>query len=333
MLSMSEVFSWLNYDDVPHLSSPNLLTLIQIQDKRIPQDHREAGIKSMRISSETCQDKNEILEIKVTLAKIKFDTGDYNSARLDLSEAVERYPTASHRLGVAKWMLGIVLWRMMENEAAYANWFKAREIFAGITQLKVKAQAAEQVRWYNERMEQMRLDMTCTAEEAFHWLNALSPSHLTQTANALSTELKQQIQKKQFPLAYEISNRLAKLSRNRLDSTETAETWAVIGLAAYQMGVARLAIDYWLRGVSSFTPWSHEQAVCRWMMGTAQWQIQTEYDNAMKSWREAIETFKDLQLAADHANDSGRKDWYAARIPTMEKALGTTIKEKIVLSR
>jgi tetratricopeptide (TPR) repeat protein len=330
MIEFNKVYSWLNYGDAPHLTSSNLLSLIQIEDPKIPKNHREAIKKTLRISSESCRDILETLEIKIALAKDDYKDEEYTSAKMGLVEVVERYPKASHRLGIAMWLLGLALWKNQEYEPCHANWSKVRGIFSEIAKLKVQQQASEDVRWYTEKIDLLRLDLACTAEEANAWLTMWDPSNLSTTAKMLADEIKRQVKKKQFPLAYEIGNQLARVSKNRLDSSETAEAWILIGLAANQMGAPRLAMDYWLRGISSFAPLSHGQAVARWMMGVAQWQMPAEHTNAIKSWRDAIETFNKLQDQADHMNDVNRRDWYKVWVPIMRDALERTIKEKMM---
>lgn len=42
MIAFNDVFSWLNYGELSHLTAPNQLSLIQIEDPKIPLNHREA---------------------------------------------------------------------------------------------------------------------------------------------------------------------------------------------------------------------------------------------------------------------------------------------------
>gem|GEM_PF-1983331 len=329
MIPFNDVFAWLNYGDVSHLSATNKLSLIQIEDPKIPKTFREATMKNLRITSESCRDLLETLEVKLALAKVDFQAGEYISAKFDLADAAERYPKASHRLGIARWLLGLALMRSQEYEPAHANWSLARGIFSELARQKLKIQDSDGVRWYTDKLDLLHLDLACTAEEANAWLTMWEPSHLSSAARLLADEIKNQIKRKQFPLAYEIGNQLLKVSRNRLDGSETAEAWVLIGLAANQMGAPRLAMDYWLRASTSFAPLSHGQAVARWMMGVAQWQIPQEVTNATRHWRDAIETFTKLQMQADQVNDADRRDWYKTWTPIMRKALERTIKEKM----
>lgn len=329
MISISDAFGWLNNDEPSHLSAANQLTVIQIHDAVIPQEHREAIARSLRASAVSIPDTLERLEVLANLGRAQFEKGNYGAAGEIFSEVAEGYATASHRQAVAKWLLGMALWRTMDNDAAYANWFKAREFFTAIAQIKVKNHVPDKVSWYNDVLDRMRLDMAATAEEAYYWLNQWEPSHLSASAKLLADELKKQIRRKQYPLAFEIGTKLSRTSRNRLDTSETAEAWVMLGLAVHQMGVPRLAIEYWQRGASSFTPWSHQQAVTRWMIGIAQWQIPSENDQATRSWRDAIETFVNLQTQADHANDQGRREWYQTQAVIMERALAQSMRERL----
>ena len=138
MITMADAYSWLNVGDHSHLSASNQLSIIQIGDKRIPPDHRMAVIRSLRTASESSRDIYETLEVKLALANLCFADDDLPAAKVDLQDAVTRYKPATHRLGVAKWMMGILLWRTRDNDAAYAFWSNAREIFVGLGSASVK---------------------------------------------------------------------------------------------------------------------------------------------------------------------------------------------------
>lgn len=328
MITIGEAFSWLNVDDRSHLSNVNLLSLYQLQDSNVPESHKEALVRQLRANSLSSKDVLEGLEVLVTIARYEFERGDHAAARQDLVEAVRRYRPISHRAAVAKWMLGIVEWKLMNNNQAYANWFHAREIFQRCAVEKGRVAASDMVRWYYKQIDKMRLDMACTAEEAYYWLNLFEPSRLSDPAKQFAKQITEEIVQKKYAQAYEIGNLLAGISTNRLDPSETAEVWVVIGLAAHQMGNPRWAVEYWSRGAAAFTPWSHAWAVVRWMIGVALWSVPGEKDRAIRSWVDATETFQDLRTQSDRAGDANRRDWYENTARIMKAALEQMMREK-----
>ncbi|HMN59661.1 MAG TPA: hypothetical protein PJ988_04825 [Anaerolinea sp.] len=330
MISASDAFGWLNVDDHSHLSGVNMLSLYQLQDTRVPEKHKEALIRELRANSHSSTDVIEGLEVIMTIAKFSMEAGDYLGARQDLVEAIKRYRPISHRMAVAKWMLGMVEWKLLNHNQAYANWFQARKIFLACAEEKGRVSAADMVRWYYKQIDRMRLDMACTAEEAEYWLSMFEPSRLSDPAKQFAARIKEEIAQKKFSQAYEIGNLLAGISRNRLDPGETAEVWVVIGLAAHQMGNPRWAVEYWTRGAAAYTPWGHHWAVVRWMIGVALWNLPGESDRAIRSWSDAIETFQDLRTQADRAGDANRRDWYENTVKVMKQALEQMLKEKAV---
>lgn len=328
MITINEAYGWLNIDDRSHLSSSNMLSLYQLQDTRVPDKHKDALIRELRATSHSSQDRLEGLEVLVTIAKYEYEKGDYQSARQDLAEAVKQYQPVSHRAAVAKWMLGTIEWKLMNNNPAYANWFRARDLFQKCAVEKGRVSATDMVRWYYKQIERMRLDMACTAEEAYYWLNLFEPSHLGDPAKQFAKRITDEIVQKKFAQAYEIGNLLAGISRNRLDPTETAEVWVIIGLAAHQMGNPRWAVDYWTRGAAAFTPWGHHWAVVRWMIGVSLWNLQGETDRAVRSWMDATETFQDLRTQSDRAGDANKRDWYENTARIMRMALEQMVRER-----
>jgi tetratricopeptide (TPR) repeat protein len=328
MITIGDAFSWLNIDDRSHLSNKNMLSLFQLQDDRIPASHKEALIRELRVTSNSGDDVLEGLEVLVTIAKYEAENGDYQAARQDLMDAIKRYRPISHRMAVAKWMLGIVEWKLMDNNQAYGNWFFARDIFQKCAVEKGRVSATDMVRWYYKQIERMRLDMACTAEEAYYWLNFFEPSRLSDEAKQFSKQIKDEVVNKKYAQAYEVGNQLAQISRNRLDPSETAEVWVIVGLASHQMGNPRMAVEYWTRGGAAYIPWSHQWAVVRWMIGVAQWNIPGESDRAIRSWMDATETFQNLRTTSDRAGDSNRRDWYESTTRIMKSALDQMVRDK-----
>jgi hypothetical protein len=328
MISMKDAFGWLNIDDRSHLTHVNRLSLYQLQDARVPEAHKKAMIRELRASIASNKDLMEGLEVIMTVAEYEFQHEDYLSSKQDLLFCVENYRPGSHRRAVANWMLGIVSWMVQDYQMGYNNWFQARQIFIDCAIEKGRVPASEMVNWYYKQIDQMRLDMACTVEESMLWLNYFEPSRLSETARQLSERIRKEIDQKRYPQAYEIGNLLASISKNRLDPSETAEVWVVIGLAAYQMGNPRWAVDYWKRGSSGFTPWSHQWAVTRWMIGLASWKIPTENQRAVRCWMDAVETFQDLKLNADRVGDTARRDWYDGNGKIMKQAMEQMITQR-----
>lgn len=328
MITINEAFGWLNRDDRSHLSNVNNLSLFQLQDPVIPESQKEALIRELRSTSRSSQDKLEGLEVLATIAVFQYNKSDFQSARQDLVEVVRGHRPVSHRAGVAKWMLGIVEWKLLDHNQAYANWFRARDLFHRCATEKGRVGATNSAQWYYRQIDRMRLDMACTAEEAHHWLNYFEPSRLSEPARQFSDRMTQQIAQKQFSQAYEIGNLLAGFSKNRLDPTETAEVWVLVGLAAHQMGNQQMGIEYLTRGAAAFMPWSHHWAVVRWMTGVALWRVSGETDRAVSSWMNAIDTFKELRVQADRAGDTSRRDWYESTARIMQQALEHTVRER-----
>lgn len=328
MITMAEAYGWLNQGDVSHLSTANQLSLIQIEDRRIPKEHRETVVQNLHHFAESTQRQLETLEIRLALARLEFESGDLNSAKLELIDAVNRYSPSSHRLAVAKWMLGIVLWKLHENDAAYMVCTQALEIMVALAAAAVRSHNVEMNLWYIQRIDAMRLDLTNTAEEAVYWLNYFDPTHLSESARMYVEQMRKKIRAKEYPLAYEVGRSLLRISNNRVDPLETAEAWVMIGLAAYQMGNPRQAIEYWQRGAAAYNPWGHQQACTRWMLGAAMWQIPSEHENAVRNWVNAIEAFDNLRVKADRDNIADKKAWYETSIRLMRQALKNRVEAR-----
>lgn len=320
MISMETAFSWLNRVDNSHISAANLLSLIQLQDLLLPPDFRKNVLRNLQNYCEFSPDLLETLEIRMSIGAILYKQEEYGLAKTEIVNAYERYLPGSHRQAVARWMLAILLWKVKDYQAAYAFAFDSVATFQNLGRAALSANDVPLSVWYTQHIKEMRLDMVATAEEAFFWLNYFEPSRLFQATQAYVQELRNKIINKEFPLAYEIGRGLIRVAMNR-DPVETAEAWVIFGLAAYQMGNPRQAVDYYQRGASAFIPWGHQQASTRWMMGVAYWQIPSEREMAVRMWTNAIEAFRGLSRIARNENNNEKTEWYLLMIDLMSEVL------------
>jgi tetratricopeptide (TPR) repeat protein len=324
IISFDEAFGWLNVGDRSHLTPAVFLSTFQLEDKLLPPAQRAALLKSLRLTCESSADILETLELKILLARIGYKEKDYTAAKIDLLDAVDRYKPSSHRQAVAQWLLGILLSEMREVNPAHVQFSKARETFIALGQAAVRKGDAKLNIWYLDRLDSMRLELSLMAEEANFWLNFFNKSQMTTALDLLAKDTMKKIRENNYPLAYEIGINMSRISRERSD-TEKGETWVAIGLAALQMGNPRKAVEYLKRATSVFTPYGHQQAVTRWMIGIAQWLIPEDYDQAINNWTNAIDAFRGLQTRAEQDNNLSKRDWYTTTLDTMQKALRTKL--------
>jgi hypothetical protein len=57
------------------------------------------------------------------------------------------------------------------------------------------------------------------------------------------------------------------------------------------------------------------------MAGLAQWQVQSERDNAINNWQQSIKDFEGLEQQASRSRNPDWAAWYAERIEVMKLAL------------
>jgi tetratricopeptide (TPR) repeat protein len=340
MPDIEQVLTWLNQFDTSHLKTVAPSMLRHFRDTSVSQKTLDESMRVFVSMRANLPDPLEYPEVLLNCALAEFRHDRLERSRDYLIEALSYYKPDEHRSAIPRWMLGCVLWVMVENVDAYANWYRARQIFQNIyDQLEKevrdegengltpeeKEALENKTTWYRDRLRELKVDMICTAEEAYTDLDAHEPSHIGKIPNQFVELISQRIEKRKYAAAYQLMHEMLDLARNSEDFVETGEVYIECALAAYQMGNAFEALQYLRRAVAIFTPRSHHQAVARWMLGIVQWQVPPERQNALRSWEEAIENFQELQLQSDHHNQQERVGWYKQRVEVMKIALNNRV--------
>jgi tetratricopeptide (TPR) repeat protein len=331
MISIQEAFGWFHRIEKSLIDKETEIDFYQLMDEKIPLPLRERLASDRYAATLVLPNQNLRLEVLVRLGYIYAEWKQYLRSMGALEDALRSYPEGSHVWAVTKWMTGIVQWNLMRNAQAYANWFKAREAFRKLQIGAVQKQNAGHSNFYANLMQKLRVEMACKAEEADQWLTLpyFDNPNLTVHARELIRKITDDINQNRYIEAYEFSRLLAGVSRNRLDLRETAEAWEKIGLAAQQMGNLTDAIKYYKRGMSAYSPNSHQAATIKWMIGIAQFSIPAENDSALRTCQEAIDMYVVLQNDADKAHQVERKEFYESTIPVLKEALVQMRKEKV----
>jgi tetratricopeptide (TPR) repeat protein len=330
MISLQDAYSWLNYGDKSNLSPGNMLSLIQIEDKRIAEVDRKKIIRNLRDNCPNLPNPLERYEIKLALAKTSFSDDNLSFAKTDLEDAVMGYKDPSHRLGVASWMFGILLWKLLDNNTAFEQWTKARDIFSNLGGDSRKKLDLDKMNWYRNINDLIRLDLTLTAEEAHrNWLPKFQGglNNLSEAGRLLVAEITKKIKNKEYSQAYDIAMKLEKISLNRVNSFETADALEFIGFSALQMGNPKEATKYFELATSRYTNYPHPYSISLWLLGIAQWQISDLTTKAIRNWTLAIEGFEGLARQYERNDDIA--GWYLDNLNYMRRALEIKIREKI----
>ena len=326
MLSYKEVHESLNYNASSQLKMDAELSFQQLKDEKVPPAQKKAALGMLKIKAENSLFPLEKPEIFVGLAKYYFDLKDMDNSIAALKEAEGHYERTSHRCAVVKWLQGIILWRKIEIVPAYANWQFAVNNFEEIRKKEQRSKNSQNVIWYSERIDKMHIELTKTSENAYEWINKWSSSALLPPTKMIVDEIAEKIKRKEYPDVVDFGLALYKGSLLSVNPMETAEVCLNIGNAYMRMGQARSAIAYLLKGFSLYTPRYYYQGVAKWMLGTAQWDLRSERNNAINSWKDALELFKIEKNQASQENLPLKREWLEKQIYWMEIALNEKMK-------
>jgi tetratricopeptide (TPR) repeat protein len=327
MLDLAEVFSWLNINDRSKLSAEELLSIREIYDPQVPQSQKDGALKMLRMNAESSLNESERAELTASLGVYYFQKGQFPEAVSYFNESEKIYQHEPHCRGIVNWMRGSVYWKTHDNMKAHANWRLTIFDFDLLRDQFLSEKASTKVNWYDETIEKMRIETAQTAEEAFDWFYKWDRSALNDRSIMLVKEIEERIKNNDYPSAYELGKGLSKISRFQTNPIESAETTVILGMNYHRMGQAKLAIDHFRGAEVSAMPDDYRQAVIKWMLGAAQWDLHYEKENAIRSWGEAINMFYEVMAQSDRKNDQMKRSWLDKQIITMQKALDMKTKE------
>ncbi len=320
-LGFDEVFGWLNQFSPSNLSSRDLLNFFQLNDGRLSIVARNDALEELRKTAQNTPKPLHAAEIYLGLSRYFYEKQDLRSAYVEALRASEMFRPGTHPQGVAYWLLGMIEWELQENPHAYSHWFVSRKTFLDCQSQRSQMGDSNGVLWYVSALEKIRMEMAGTVEEAEYWLNFFEPSKIREESNHMIEKLKGSIQQRKFPEAYEISRWISSIGRSSLDHQETGEIWVKIGVAIYQLGDIRRAIEFLKKACAAFTPYTHQWAVGRWMIGLLYSKIPMEKSKGLEFLSNAIQSFEELRRTSDFRKEVSKRDWYQQRISEMKQVL------------
>lgn len=180
MIDFSAVVKWLNIFDESELDDSAELLLTKRRQSTGNEDERSQDDAVLEATARVSRNPFCTAEVLIILSEDLFLRGQYKVAWIKLSEAVKIYADQSkkvrtqkaiHRLAVARWLCGWSAWKLHAHYTACDAWMSAR---AGMVQLLENSEDEKQEqkeKWYQQAIFEMEVELGCTAEEAYTWLN------------------------------------------------------------------------------------------------------------------------------------------------------------------
>lgn len=329
MITILDALSWLKRFQPSRLRRTTQALVRHITDMQTPENKRKQMISSAIQHSRKHSDRYELPELLLQVAEVKYRQASYASAKDYASAAVQIYPDRSHELAVARWILGIIAWKLNDSRLGYSSWYYARDYFTGLAEEADQKDQKEKADWYRKQLERINVDMVCTPEETYTWLDMFEPSHLSRAAQQLNATIVEKLESNRFQDVYKLVQDMQTLGRNSMDHVEEAEILVECGLAVYRMGNLNEAVALLQKALGKFEPDSHHEAVTRWLLGIILWESPEKNSQAIMHWEKSLEEFDALSRKSDQQNRQNRLTWYRARRNTMVSALNEKIKEKL----
>jgi tetratricopeptide (TPR) repeat protein len=323
MIDAFKALGWLNVvDSCSHLDTEDRRLIGSIGRLGLFDSRIEAILERLRISAHSHSDSLRKAEVLLYCAAIGHSRGWNPQAARDAIEAVISYDMDHHRCAVARWILGIMQWEMLQNHDAYQNWAGAKRMFQQCQ--TANQRAANAMNWYTDPIFQMDVELIARPEEISTWINCFERSSLGIPTGQIVNRVRENVRQRAYPSIYVLMQDLQQANNCSERLHERAEIYLEFGLATYQLGNSYFAIDLLRNAVLNFYPGIgtyHKQVVARCMLGALEWMHKACHNQAAADWMRCIDEFEKLQQWANRDNFHQKAEWYERRCEILRAAL------------
>ena len=326
MITIEEALTWLNYPANSNLSEMSQAFIKNMGNPHLATASLDGLISSALSACEAKSNPLEYQELLLNCAVVNYHHHRLSKAWEAIQQARKLYTQSSHYVAISSWMMGCVEWAQQKNGAAYLNWDNSRRLFKELILQYNRTHDQEKYDWYQNRWQLMNIDLACTFEEAYTWLNhfdspKIEPS-IVQVRNKIVDDLKQ----KKVDGIVQQMEMLQRIAFADNDYLVYPQILVDCALLAYQMeNQKNEALRLLKQALMVFMPNSHQQAAVRWMLGVVEWQDKSSVEQAVVHWQQSREIFLDLAILEDRANRQDRCRWYKRTGEVMRLALGQKI--------
>jgi tetratricopeptide (TPR) repeat protein len=170
MISINDVFSWLNEFQGSGLTRPDTILRDIIRQKITERRFFEAYqvIGSLKSYENNRINSFERGEIWVECGLAFYEMGNSTEAIKSLERAKSEYPPESHAHAVVRWMLGTMQWFFEKNNAeAIKNCKRAIEEFRILEEKAEQERRVREKDWYSDRIIEMEESLSGKITEKF----------------------------------------------------------------------------------------------------------------------------------------------------------------------
>jgi hypothetical protein len=323
MVDTFKVLGWLNAVDKCSRLNKEDRQLIEAIGKVGLFDFRIAPIlERLRTGVDSPSNPLRKAEVLLWCAAVGRARGWCAQAARDAKEAVISCDADEHRRAVALWILGMVQWELFQNHEAYKNWVEAKRIFKRCQNLLQDSGNGKD--WYQDPIWHMEVELIARPEEISTWLTCFHPSSLRPPTAQIVERAREKIRQKAYPDIYTLMQDLEKANQQSRRVSERGEIYLEFGLATYQLGNSRFAVELLRQAVSDFYTGigtCHQQMVARCILGALEWMHKSLHNLATADWLRCVEELEQLRDAADRENLDDKTQWYSEHCDILRSAL------------
>ena len=323
MVDAFKVLGWLNAIDLcSHLSKEDCRIIETIGKLGLFDFRIEPVLERLRTAADSPCDPLRKAEVLLWCAAVGHARGWCSQAARDAREAVISCDADDHRRAAALWILGMIQWELLHNHEAHRNWGEARRIFKRCQNQLLGSRNGND--WYKDPIWQMEVELIARPEEIWTWLNCYHPSSLRPPTAQIVESVREKIRGKAYPNIYVLMQDLENANQRSRKVHERAEIYLEFGMATYQLGNSRFAVELLRRAVLDFYPGigtCHKQVVARCMLGALEWMHTSLHSQAAADWLRCVDELEQLRELADQGNLKDKVEWYSAQCDILRSAL------------
>ncbi|MDR3575556.1 MAG: hypothetical protein P4L50_16985 [Anaerolineaceae bacterium] len=322
MITIEEALTWLNYPGNTNLSEMSQAFIKNMSDPHLSPASLDGLINSALAAGEVNPNPQEYQELLLNCGVANYEHRRFPKAWDMIGRARKLYTQGSHYVAISSWMLGCVEWALQRNGAAYINWDGSRKLFEDFIILYNRTRDSERYDWYQDRWQLMNVDLACTFEESYTWLNQFEAPELDSAIIQIRNKMVDDYKQKKYDEVTRQMNVIQRIAFSASDYLVYPQILVDCALLAYQMeNKKEEAASFLNQAAMTFSPRSHQSAVVRWMLGIVEWSDKSKNELAVTNWQQSRETFLELALSEDRANRQERRRWYKRTSQVMRLAL------------
>lgn len=330
MIPTLAVMGWLNQFSETHLSKELLADIEKASAAATENSVRYTLMHHLETIVPLLVNPLEQAELLANLGGLWYPqahTGDNSSVELWLAaHALYQSLADLHRQTIIEWLLYIAYHNQGDKNSA-ENWVnEARRNLWRLAQYAKDHKMNTPADWYRNQVYQITSQQIEVPHYVYDFLFAFGESYLGDTARVVKHQIEQFLDEGDLLEGKNKAYQLQKITSRSLNTLETAEALAFIGLVFVEKFPADKemvdqAVGCWKESLTLYIPGSHAHTLVAWMLALEYYNLRDMEIRSIEMMEACIRNTKALAQNANYRNNPIQETWYEILAAAMRLAM------------